>query len=258
MPDSIWMLNGPGNEAQAMATDANGIAFFAQQGIRTLYPIPHRVAPPASWDVTYFKRYTSYADFQSDVTAEGSIPTEVKLVVYDNEAWPQTPSNEQADPIGYVQQFGRLAHQHGYVFMNTPAANLTQAMFPGTNKYLQFVSYGYASAVAPDCDYYEIQGQQIENDTTGDDTHPSFDWFTKQVAAQLRAANSKIVVLGGVVAKTGYSSSDIVNAVRSTTTIVTGYWLNVLCQLDCSSGEGLTNTQMAGDALSVLLAQHLR
>jgi hypothetical protein len=142
--------------------------------------------------------------------------------------------------------------------MNTPAENLVQAMSPGESKYLSFVSYGYATAVAADCDYYEIQGQQIENDSTGDAERPSYDWFTKQIAQQLRAANSKIVVLGGLVAKTGYSSNDIVNAVRSTKDVVTGYWLNVLCQLDCTSGEGLANTQLASDALSMLRSQHLR
>jgi hypothetical protein len=249
------MLNGPGNEAQAMATDPTGVAFFGQKGLRTLYPIDHRVPPPSSWGVTYFKRYTSHAQFVSDIAAQGTIPPEVKIIVYDNEAWPQTPSGEQADPITYAKRFAELAHQHGYQFMNTPAENLMQAMFPAENKYLAFVRYGYAAAIAADCEYYEIQGQQIENDTTGDATTPSFDWFTKQVEAQVRAANDKVVVLGGVVAKTGYSATDIVNAVHATRGTVAGYWLNVLCELDCTTGNGLTNANVASSALATLMAQ---
>jgi hypothetical protein len=250
---ALWMLNGPGNEAQAMATDPNGIAFFGQGSVQTLYPIDHRVPPPPGWRVTYFKRYTSFATFQTDVATKGAIADSVQVVVYDNEAWVQTPSDEQADPITYARRFAQLAHEKGYAFMNTPAENLMQAMFPGENKYLSFLKYGYASAVAPDCDYYEIQGQQIENDTSGNETNPSFDWFTEQVAAQARSANPKVIVLGGVVAKTGYSASDIVNAVRSTRNVVSGYWLNVLCELDCTRGNGLDNTKIASTALATLL-----
>jgi hypothetical protein len=249
------MLNGPGNEAQAMATDPNGIAFFGQASVQTLLSIDHRVPPPPSWRVTYFKRYTSYASFEGDVATPGAIASTVAIVVYDNEAWSQTPSDEQADPITYARRFAQLAHKNGYAFMNTPAENLMQAMFPGTNKYLQFLSYGYASAIAPDCDYYEIQGQQIENDTSSNTTSPSFDWFTGQVAAQVRTANPDVVVLGGLVAKTGYSSTDIVNAVRATRNVVSGYWLNVLCELDCTSGNGLDNTKIASTALATLSAE---
>jgi hypothetical protein len=253
---STWMLNGPGNEAQAMATDSNGVLFFGQPSVRTLYPMNHRVPPPASWHVTYFQRYTSYAAFATDVAISGAIPPAVEVVVYDNEAWPQTPSGEQADPISYARRFAQLAHESGYAFMNTPAENLVEAMFPGTNKYLQFLTYGYAAAVAPDCEYYEIQGQRIENDASGDAASPSFDWFTAQVASQARSANPKVVLLGGLVAKPGYSSTDIVNAVHATRDVVSGYWLNILCDLDCTSGDGADDTKLASDALAALMTDH--
>jgi hypothetical protein len=251
----LWMLNGPGNEAQAMATDPNGIAFFGQASVETLYPVDHHVAPPASWHVSYFKRYTSYAQFEGDVGTEGAISGDVHIVVYDNEAWSQTPSAEQADPITYAQRFAELAHQHGYAFMNTPAEDLMQARFPGQNKYLKFLDYGYAAAVAPNCEYYEIQSQQVEMDTSGNATNPSFDWFTKQVAAQARGANPKVVVLAGLVAKAGYSSTDIVNAVHATSDDVSGYWLNILCELDCTAGDGLENTKTASIALTTLMTE---
>lgn len=255
-PYPLWFLSGPGNEAEAMATDSNGIAFFSQAGLRTFYPIDHNVAPPSTWSVIYFKKYASYESFQSDVNTPGKIQKEAKVVVYDNESWSFTPAAEQADPVGYAKRFADLAHANGFQFANTPAEDLMQQFFPGKNKYLAFVSYGYAAQVAPSCDYYQIQGQQIENDTTGDSTNPSFDWFTKQVTGQALAANPKVVVLGGVVAKSGYTSTDIVHAVDSTIGAVSGHWLNILCNLDCANGVGLTNTQMASSALARLMAEH--
>jgi hypothetical protein len=72
-------------------------------------------------------RFTSYAQFRSDITT-GIIPDKMwpagSWVEYDNEQWSQTPAAEQRDPELYMQDFGSLAHQHGFKVFMTPARDL--------------------------------------------------------------------------------------------------------------------------------------
>lgn len=72
-------------------------------------------------------RFTSYAQFRSDIT-KGIIPDQTwpagSWVEYDDEQWSQTPAAEQRDPELYLQDFGSLAHQHGFKVFMTPARDL--------------------------------------------------------------------------------------------------------------------------------------
>ena len=72
-------------------------------------------------------RFTSYAQFRSDIT-KGIIPDGTwpagSWVEYDNEQWSQTPVAEQRNPELYMQDFGSLAHQHGFKVFMTPARDL--------------------------------------------------------------------------------------------------------------------------------------
>lgn len=72
-------------------------------------------------------RFTSYAQFQSDIS-KGIIPNKTwpagSWVEYDNEKWSHTPADEQRDPELYMQDFGKLAHQHKFKALMTPGRDL--------------------------------------------------------------------------------------------------------------------------------------
>lgn len=72
-------------------------------------------------------RFTSYSQFQSDIS-QGIIPNKTwpagSWVEYDNEKWSHTPGDEQRDPELYMEDFGKLAHQHGFKALMTPGRDL--------------------------------------------------------------------------------------------------------------------------------------
>ena len=225
-----WILQGPRLEAEAMATDAAGRSFFERQKCAVLYPVIAHIPPPPGWNVIPWRKYTSFTTFLSDIES-GTVPPGTKVVGYDAESWPQTPPDEQADPVGFTIKFARLAHAHGYQVIVTPAINLMQRMFVGENKYEAFVRFKMASAVAPYVDFYHIQAQGLQQNIDG--PAPSYASFVRDIAAQVRAANPRAVVTAGIStntpgAKRRTNPADLVAAVRVSKGLVDGYWLNVV------------------------------
>ena len=83
----------------------------------------------AHYATTPVLSYTSYAQFQSDITS-GAITYPYKWVMYDPENWAATPVNEQQDPVKYMTLFGQLAHANGLKVIQAPALDL--ATVPGS------------------------------------------------------------------------------------------------------------------------------
>ncbi len=77
----------------------------------------------AHYATTPVLSYTSYAQFQSDLTS-GAITYPYKWVMYDPENWAATPVNEQQDPVKYMTLFGQLAHANGLKVIQAPALDL--------------------------------------------------------------------------------------------------------------------------------------
>jgi hypothetical protein len=221
----LWILQGPGLEAQAMATNPEGIAFFSNPSIAVLYPVRSNVPAPSAWNVRLWQKYTSFAAFQSAVRT-GTVPAGTAIVGYDDEAWSQTPPEEQNDPIKYTIEFAQLAHQSGYSVIAMPSEDLMQAKFPGQDKFASFISYGMAKAVAPYLDYYDIQSQDLE-------TSPSaYASFTQAIAIQVHSAHGSVVITDGLSTslptQTQIAPVSIDAAVGATSSLVSGYWLNVV------------------------------
>lgn len=228
--ERYWILQGPGLEAQAMATDPRAVRFFSQPGRIVIYPAIARVHAPPSWHVILWRKYDSYQEFASDVLA-GRISSGVQIVAYDPEKWGLTPIDEQVDPIGYTIKFAQLAHAHGYKFLATPAINLMNVLRPRTNKFLAFVDFGYARMAARYADFYHIQAQGLQHNVDG--PVPSYAWFVRQIAAQVRSVNPNCIVTAGISTNTPgdaapTTADDIAAAVRAADSDVDGYWLNVL------------------------------
>ncbi len=222
----LWILQGPGLEAQAMATNPIGISFFSNPSRTVLYPVIANVPPPSTWRTIRWNKYASYADFSAAI-ASNSVPAGTVIVGYDDEAWSYTPSNEQLDPIDYTIKFAQLAHAHGFKVISMPAEDLMNNLSSESDKYAAFVSYGMARAVAPYVDYYHIQAQDLETNP------PAYAAYVQTIAQQVHSVNPAVTITAGIStnpadASGGAVASDMDAAISASQRLVSGYWLNIV------------------------------
>ncbi len=202
---------------------------------RTLLIVrPHGSAPDAL--VPLAQRVESFASFTTMQTSilDNTIEPGVKYVLYDNEAWASTPSNEKAAPFTFAAQALTLAHAHGLQMIFTPAANLTPILDPsytasnqlssGRGKFSGYLNLNVAGQGAATSDVVEIQGQQAE-------VEPGFTSFVTQAAAQARAAEPTHLILLGITTSIPGSgpvaATALTSVVAATRSLVDGYWLNI-------------------------------
>jgi hypothetical protein len=167
--------------------------------------------------------FSSLADLTQAVTG-GGLPTGTKAVLYDPEAWPFTPLPEQRDPARAARQALRLAHAHGLRLIVAPALNLTTLHPAPGPRWQQFLHLGLAGAMAKEADVIELQAQSLERDTS------SYAAFVHAAARQARAANPRVTVWAGLSTNppgAEVTSQQLTAAVRATSGVVSGYWLNI-------------------------------
>jgi len=156
---------------------------------------PLRSSPvPSGWTSIPEDRWTSEARFAADAAA-GAIPTYVKAVLYDNEDWAQTPLNERRQPGLFMKMFCQLAHQHGWLCATAPARDICSVAYPDFHGSLSdcFITNNLAGQAAKYANYTELQSQVLELQGT-----MVYAKFVSTTAAQAKAANPAIVILGGL------------------------------------------------------------
>ena len=173
--------------------------------------------------------FRSYAELKKMIK-QGTIPAGIHWLMYDNEQWPNTPADEQADPARYEQLFARLGHRHGYQVILAPAQDLV----PGFDKnsfrsgkpvWQAYLSAGLAAASARVADIYEIQAQPYEIGVYR--SSHAYASFVAAAVAQARAANPGIVVYAGLSTQRVSSAAQLLQDYLATRGLVDGYWLNV-------------------------------
>jgi hypothetical protein len=144
------------------------------------------------------------------------------VILYDNEAWPGTPLIEQQKPFTYVPLAEQLVHQHGLLFMNTPAADLKSVLDPiASDNYTGYLQTKLAT-LSKYTDIFEIQAQNTQ-------TVSKYISFATQAMKQARDANSHAIILLGITAKTGGpTSQELIQEIQSTNGLTDGYWFNVI------------------------------
>lgn len=183
-------------------------------------------------DATAVRSFASYATMQQAIIS-GTLGTQVRAVIYDNEHWSFTPTNEQQQPIQYAQRAASLAHQHGLRLIFTPAINLASLLSPGavssgsgsasTSKYNAYLSLRLAAQGAQVSDAFEIQAQQVE-------ATAQFAGFVTAAVSQARTANPRALILLGIATNPlgrMVSPQDLMAAYSLTRSQVAGYWLNI-------------------------------
>jgi hypothetical protein len=192
-----WSMTA-GNVQSLSQTDAGTASYFfntptAYGAGASLVKTPVQ----ARYATTPVLSYTSYAQFKSDING-GNITYPYKWVMYDPEAWAQTPVNEQQDPVKYMTLFGQLAHANGLKVIQAPALDL--AWVPGSVLPLHqgesgdqwFVRVNIAGAAAAAGDIFQLQDES--NTTAGSQYASMFN----TTASQAQAANSNVKVFSEV------------------------------------------------------------
>lgn len=221
------------------------IGYFSNTNHIVLYPADAAVTPPpTSWNVRYWMKFNDLVAFENALNTPGAIPSEVTVVAYDNEKWTpcqqwQSPCNGKPDPatiISSMKTFASLAvgSPQKYSVMFTPAFDLFSS--ENGNKYTNFINSGIVAAVAGVADYYHIQVQGLEADPS---TYVS---VVTSIASTLHGINPGVVVTAGLsnydpASETSFTYQQIVTAVKQSSTLVSGYWPNVVNPSPGSSPE---------------------
>jgi hypothetical protein len=242
-PRLSWIMLG-----STMAQLAAGVPAQASRFFDTPYAyadgsrVSQNQVPPG-YSTTPTVKYASFADFQNDVSA-GAIDPTVRAVLYDPEKWDRTPLAEQLDPGTYLRMFAQLAHQHGYVAIETPARDLvavagarcTAARGEGLSA--AALRCGLAGQAARYADVVQVQSQVDEFDPV------QYRDFVRRSAAQARAVNPAAVVMAGLSTSppTGVATADqLFAAADAVRTDVAGFYLTVCttCPDELAAADGL-------------------
>lgn len=215
--DEIWIGTRTTAETLAQLDETTSRVFL---GGSTSFTIGGwgGAAPTASW--------ASVAAFSADLQA-GTIPQEIRVVMYDPEAWEATPIDEQLDPAAAMRTFGLLARRHGYLVVITPHPNLATVAgaecVSRTGETLEqaFLRCEIQADAARYADVVEIQAQYLETD------RGKYQAFVRGLTAQAREANPGVLVISGLSTNFTADPSVLFEAWRSVIGIVDGHYLNV-------------------------------
>jgi hypothetical protein len=193
----VWAMTA-GNVQSLSAVDSSAASYFfntaaAYGSGASLVKTPVQ----AHYATTPVLSYTSYAQFQSDLTS-GAITFPYKWVMYDPENWDATPVNEQQDPVKYMTLFGQLAHANGLKVIQAPAldlATVTGSVLPrqtGESADQWFVRVNIAGKAAAAGDIFQLQDES--NTTAGG----QYAYMYNTTASQAQAANASVKVFSEV------------------------------------------------------------
>ncbi len=169
-----------------------------------------------------------YTSYQSIVAAfaNGALPAGYKAVMYDNENWPLTPLVEQQHPDKYEHMVANLLHQHGLLYIATPAADIVRAtgVVIDNNTQETYLKRDIAGGAARYADVINIQAQYLQPNLG------KFTAFAVAAAKEARAANPHVKVYIGIA--TGpdgqaVTAKQLYAAYLSVRSVADGYWLNV-------------------------------
>ncbi|HVA96976.1 MAG TPA: RICIN domain-containing protein [Candidatus Acidoferrales bacterium] len=186
-------------------------------------------------NATHVESFQSYQEIMN-AFAQNQIPANIKVILYDNENWAGTPPDEQQHPFTYVPQAEQLVHQHGLLFMNSPAADLSNVLEPSApDKYTGYLQAQIAS-LAQYSDIFDIHAENAPSSA-------EYYQFAQQVIFLARSANNKAIILLEIRAKTnGLTSQDLIDEINRTFSTTDGYWFEISPD---SSGNLTTSVNIA-------------
>jgi hypothetical protein len=283
-PTRTWILLGPQHESALFATVGSDAAFLAAPLRQVLYPYNAADPAPTTWHHSIvWQKFNSLATLEQTIKL-GGIASNVQVIAYDNEggkfpdgSWWTPPAEwQKCSPVCAVdndlvvasmKQFAADVRAIGRSVAFMPGADLWGLTSP--DKYIGYINSSVALRTASFADYYHIQSQGLELKLEPSSSNPDFGQFITKLQAQVRAgqrASGRVIVTAGLATEaeplgrtavhratsgnlTVVEPQDIYRAVKSTSTIVDGYWPN-LVEDDQTEESVLTNAITLLSALS--------
>jgi hypothetical protein len=170
--------------------------------------------------------WASLEAFRADLAA-GLVPPEVRIAMYDPEAWEHTPYEEQLDPVGAMAEFAALAREYGYRVLMTPHPGL--AAVPGAactkapeeSVIAAFMRCRLPAAAARHADVLDLQLQSLQQDPI------AYREAVIAAAGQARDVNPDIEVLAHLTTALAPQATVLYAAWRSAGPWVDGYYMGV-------------------------------
>lgn len=187
---------------------------------------PQTIALDGYGDAVIAEGWASLAAFQADVEA-GLIPDDVRIVMYDPEAWEHTPLAEQLDPVTAMTAFAELAWSQGYQVLMTPHPGLVTvpgaacAQLPEESVPAAFVRCRLPAAAALSADIVDLQLQGLQQDPE------RYREWTAAAAAQARQANPHVNILAHLTTRLAPDPTVLYSAWRSVQPVVDGCYVGV-------------------------------
>jgi hypothetical protein len=150
-----------------------------------------------------------------------SLPGPFDGILYDNERWSFTPTNEQNDPVGYARMAHQLTASNGRLLLFTPAVDLFDT---GGHEYQNYLNADIAGEGAQASDIFEIQSQGLELNPTG------FDNFVGSASAQAKGASPGTILLAGLSTNSAVgpvTGQALLSDYQATIKELGGFWLNI-------------------------------
>ena len=170
--------------------------------------------------------WASVAAFERDL-ATGAIPSSVRLVMYDPEAWTHTPLREQRDPATWMRRFAFLARDAGYRVMMTPHPGLVTV--PGAvcakgeseDVVAAFLRCRIAEVAGATADVVDLQLQALQKDPT------AYRQAFVTAADQARDANPDVEVLAHLTTALAPDASVLFAAWQAIRDVADGVYLGM-------------------------------
>lgn len=159
--------------------------------------------------------------------AQGTIPAGVRVVMYDPEAWVETPTWEQRHPGRAMQIFSDVAHEAGYRVVLTPHPGLVDVSGASCSRAADesiaaaFIRCRIIGEAARLGDVVEVQAQFLEADPA------VYRDLVQRATEQARAANPDVVVLAGLSTRFASDPQVLLDAWQAVSDVVDGHYMAV-------------------------------
>jgi hypothetical protein len=162
-------------------------------------------------------------------------PTGLGAVMYDPEAWSQTPLAQQNNPVAYIEKLANQLHQVDATLNITPAPDLESSITPDTSQWPALLLQNVLLPSAPYVDAITLQFQRYEADPA------TFESLVANAVTALHEVNPHLQIYEDVssAAVWGVSNANLVAEVQHIAPIVSGIWFTTPSGSDLSPAEYL-------------------
>ena len=216
-PSGTWVITRTNAELMESIDPELTAAFF---------DAPHTIALDGYHDAVAARGWASLAAFEADLEAD-LVPDDVRVVMYDPEAWEHTPLAEQVDPVTAMAEFAKLAWSRDYLVLVTPHPGLVTVPGAACPKVedesvaAAFLRCRLPAAAAQSADIVDLQLQALQQNAE------RYREWTTAAAVQARQANPNVQVLAHLTTRIAPDPTVLYAAWRSVQPVVDGCYVGV-------------------------------